>query len=456
MRRYFLIFGSAPVVTALLFACEDDTSPRAGAFGFDASVPGFSDAAPFTEASVPPAAPKVTVTVVGASGPKANVRIVFHDGAGAVLETKVTGADGKASSTGALPVMASALLGTGSERHIVTWTAIENGDDLVIRDPASSRSVGSFDVTLPTLPLGSVGVDLFAGECFAFTDTTSASVTLSEACAAPLVSVLASSRDEGSQVAAYSFRKGNAISPDAGAVSVSTSAWSTPVGVTLSATNVPESASASASLLQIADGHGYPAGNEQSLANGPASFPTASGFADALQGSINLFTGAGSRQVIAKRVALGDAIAFDASQVLPAITGATVTGDNARRPVFTWTSSSTASADGGLVRARFFGSEDASYAWTIIVPPGATSVTAPAMPADADSFLPTLTDAGAATVFLDPEVAFVEAESLPSYAAFRRVQGSLLGVQTSLGAITLPAMPTNGTYRATAYMQQPL
>jgi hypothetical protein len=166
---------------------------------------------------------------------------------------------------------------------------------------------------------------------------------------------------------------------------------------------------------------------------------------------MHLFTGTGSRQVIAKRVAPADAIAFDASQVLPAITGATVTGDNARRPVLGWTSTSTASADGGLVRVRFFGSEDASYAWTIIVPPGTTTATAPAMPAEADSFLPSLTDAGAATVFFDPEVAFVEAEPLPSYAAFRRVQGTLLGVQTSLGAITLPAMPTNGTYRATAY-----
>jgi hypothetical protein len=459
MRRALFLLGPSLVLAGAVFACEDESGSGGGpSFGLDSGVSPFDGSSPGFEASIPdggspdapPGPPQVTVTVTDKTGPSANVRVVFHDAAGAVLETKLTGADGKATSSGTLPAMASALVGNSSNRHIVTWTGLENGDDLAVRNDTNDEPLGRYDVQL--LPFdGAFSYEALAGGCSNGDEDTTISLNLYRSCVGAQSSVLARARDANNIVLGHSFKKGNAVPTDGGAIAVATGTWQAGTDVTITATNIPDGAFANADLLEVADGHGYSAG-ERGFDGNSLTFTSATGFADALQANVSIFPESlGSRQVIAKRGLPTSTITIDGAQALPAITGTEISGTDARRPVLAWTSSSTAASDGGLVRVGFFGPEDANYDWTFVVAPGATTVTAPAMPPEAESFLPSAGDAGP-TSFRDPEVVFVEADVLPSYTAFRRQQGALVSLEQSIGGFSFPAMPQNGTYRATSYV----
>ena len=69
---------------------------------------------------------------------------------------------------------------------------------------------------------------------------------------------------------------------------------------------------------------------------------------------------------------------------------------------------------------------------------------------EAAGWIPDLPDAGG-TWFEVPEVLFVDASSLPSYAAFRRTAGTLIE-KDAYGPRELNAvLPQNGTLRATSW-----
>ena len=465
MRRAALVFGPFTLLAGAIFACEDDPSGAGGPpFLLDGSTPAFDggqqpfdSGGPNPEASpdAPSGPPSVTVTVTGRTGPAANVRVVFHDASGAVLETKLTDANGKAKSTGALPAMASALMAVGSQHEIMTWTGLEDGDDLVVREPdtyESEERIGTYQVTLPG-PFDDTGTtryDLRVGDCSgSWQGEGPATVSLYRFCVpGDKSSVLVRALDPNYQIIGQSFKKANPVPTDGGTVDVVTSAWAPPSTVTVTATNTPVDQSIDVDLLEIADGYGYADGFSHSLENGSAIFHTANGFAEALQSTL-YFYGGSSRQMITKRVAAGPTIEFDASQVLPLLETAEISGTDSRRPVISWTGN-TAGTDGGLVRVDFFGAEGGNYHWTFVVPPGSTSVTAPAMPAEADSFLPPATDAGP-EAFQWPELVFVEADVIPTYKEFRRMQGALAPAGTSF-AFSVPTLPLNGTYRTTSWV----
>lgn len=469
MRRVVLFFGSSTLLIAGVLACGDcpkdlgggavsldgSVPPTDGGPSFDGTVPDGAtpDAAtPDADAAEPPPT-TVTVTVTGRTGPTANVRVVFHDASGAVLETKLTGADGKATSGGSVPpAMATALVASGSERHLVTWTGLEGGDDLALRDVETSDPVGTYDVTLPDpIPdAGVVGSVLLAGDCKAFGGVTGGTLKVSGRCVGTESAVLARAMDVDENVLGYSFKKANPVLSDGGVVAVEAGAWSAGSNVTVSATNISAGVPGSASLLEIVNGQEFRSRFRQEFNGNSTTFLTATGFADALQANVFFYPSVGSTQSISKRVAPTDTISVDASQVLPAITAATIGGTDARRPVLSWTSTSTTGTDGGIVHVGFRGAAHNTYQWTFVVPPGSTTVTAPAMPGEAESFLPANGDAGP-TAFHDPEVVFIEADVLPGYTAFRRQQGALVGLRTPFGGFSLPATSLDGIYRATAY-----
>ena len=174
-------------------------------------------------------------------------------------------------------------------------------------------------------------------------------------------------------------------------------------------------------LLEIADGsatNGYVSTLE------PTTFTTAKGFADALQANASLYASAGQVQVIAKRFAPAAAIAFDLSQALPPITGATDLGQ--RR--------ATAGAEldldvhgGGrrwdrsraLLRCRSTRPSTGRSSWRPVQRRSPRlrcrrKRRASCPPADAGP-----------SVFASPSVMFLEADTLPSYAAFRRQHGTI-------------------------------
>jgi hypothetical protein len=93
-----------------------------------------------------------------------------------------------------------------------------------------------------------------------------------------------------------------------------------------------------------------------------------------------------------------------------------------------------------------------SRSWTFIVPPTATSVTAPQMPAEASSWLPD-NDAGA-PFFDDPEVEFGESDAIPGYREFRAGEGLVVPNREPLEDMTL-LMPTNATLKVTGWKQLP-
>lgn len=457
MRKFLLVVCGpmALLAATALVACETETSDGPGpSFGVDGSTSPFDgsglDSATPSDGSAPDAAAagQVTVRISDRSGPRASVRVVFHDASGAVLETKLTGADGKATSSGALPAMASALVARGTDRDIVTWTGLEAGDELALRELVPGSLLGQYDVTLPGPFGGATSYDVRAGDCSAFTEGTSALLDLYPGCVSQQGAVLARASDLAGATLAHAFKKGATYPTDGGALAVAMGAWQTPTNVTVNATGLGPSG-ADAELVEIADGIGFRS-FEQTLEESSTAFATATGFSDAHQASLLLYPQPGAKQIVARRAAPAATIALDAAQALPPITATAISGGSARRPVLTWTSSSTAAADGGLVRVRFFGPQDASYHWTFVIPPGATTVTAPAMPDEANAFLPTAIDGGP-TDFESPEVVFVESDVIPSYAVFRRQQGTLIGLETSFAGFSLPAMPMNGTYRATAF-----
>jgi hypothetical protein len=162
----FLLLVPA-TIAGLAFGCGDDTttiassapdggstedgSQRGSEGGLDPSVPAVPDAttdaaldAP-SEADADAGSPSVTVHVFTKRGPVANVTVVFHDVDGSVLETKLTSADGKASSSGSTPAMATAVVPDGSgDQYVTTWTNVEAGDELSLEARVAPSRRSSF------------------------------------------------------------------------------------------------------------------------------------------------------------------------------------------------------------------------------------------------------------------------------------------------------------------------
>ena len=94
-----------------------------------------------------------------------------------------------------------------------------------------------------------------------------------------------------------------------------------------------------------------------------------------------------------------------------------------------------------------FGTEGFHGTWTFVVPPTATSVRVPEIPAASSPLTP---DAGVGFDSI-PLVASVEASFVPNYAALRSVFASLPATGYPNKAVMLPPLPSDGTVRVTAF-----
>ncbi|HVJ88386.1 MAG TPA: hypothetical protein VM580_01195 [Labilithrix sp.] len=453
MRRTAVVLAPVTFLAGAIFACQDDPDGFNGpTFELDGGTPGYdASTAPDAPPDAPPPPPAVTVKVVDEHGPQADVRVVFHDANGEVLETKLTGADGKATSVGALPAMASALIVRDGGHEIVTWTGLEDGDELAVHampeigEASEDPSIGSFAVTAPPTESSWTAT---ASDC----SGEGSQINLYRNCApAPTTAVRVTSSSNPPE---FAFAKGITVPTDGGVVPVSTGEWTEAMTVDVNATNSPDDHFSAAYFIEIADGYPYTAigGNEGS---GPPYY-VGPGFADALQASFvirhNDFEERHKAQLIAKRVPPTETIDIDLAQVLPKIEEASVGGESVRRPEFSWTGN-TANTDGGIVRIRFGGIDQGEYHWTLVVPPGSSTVKAPALPTEAASFLPA-EDAIFGETYATPHIVFVEADFLSSYKEFRQQQGSLVTMNRLndfTRSLTPPPMPVNGTVRATAW-----
>jgi len=431
--------GLALPVASGLAACESDSntgpstvpSPEAGDF----DAPGSPDApvAP-VDSAVPSGA--VSLTVKGNGGaPLNDVTVVFHDAAGAVIETKSTSGAGVAVSTGATPAMVSVLLKGNVDWRIVTWTGVEAGDALAMNLVATFANAGAYDVSLSAVFDGATTYVARTGDCASsvppWTGVGSKTLNLRAECVGAKNGVVVQARDATSLLA-YAFAK-DVAAPGAAPVPVTVGAFAAPTPVAVSLSNVPGDTNGSfVNLDEIVGTVGFPNTNGDEEGS-TTTFQTATGFAEALQGSAYVNLSEGSFQGMTRRVAApaaAGALTFDFATALPRITNPTTTTTDPKRPELAWTHASPQTkADGGLVQIQW-AFADTQFSWTFVVPPTASTVKAPALPAVADEYFP----AGAS--FNDPVVVYFDADVVPSYAVFRRQAG------TSFDATRIDTFPT--------------
>ena len=457
MRRSALLLAPLAAAAAL-FACEDDTV-TGGGVPFTPPDGGGFDAPPLPDAAPDASSTDVTVAVQRMGKPAADVLVVFHDAAGAVIGTAKTGADGKAASSGPTPKMASVLLGSAKDlrRHILTWVDVEAGDQLLASDVAEESNPGTFSIAFAGsfADAGATSYSASVGECTAFTADPLQAVTVFPGlgCYGPQNAALGRAF-QGANVVGYAFAKGApALPTDGGAQSVTLGAWAPPQLVDVAEANPPQGALVSTMLLEVASGLSFP--NHEQVVGNPNQFKVAQGFADAVQGvaiaELDSQNGL-ARLLAARRVAPAANLALDFAAALPAITDSTADVSSPRRPQIGWTSAAPLTAsDGGAVRLRWFGQGEDSYAWSFIVPPTATSVKAPAMPAEAADWLPS--DEAGATPFDDPQIAFAESDLLAGYRAFRATQGLVVPL-VSPTADPSVALPQNGSLKISNFVKQ--
>jgi hypothetical protein len=439
MRRAVLLVLGSIAATGLAFACGDDgDSPAATS---DAGRPNTSvDPSSDGGTGDGAVAGSVKVTVIGAAGPKAGLRVIFHDEVGAVIDTKLTDQDGNASITGTLPHMASVVLSNGT--HLVTWVGVENGDVLSVEDPEPANlagtPLGKFGVTVPAAFTGADRYVYYASGCrTAVTPELTATVPYFAFCARSPGTVLVRAQNGASELG-YAFKKGNPLLTDAGTQAIQTSAWAPTtrfeIGHQMGEFTFSE-------LLEISDNIAYRSGRGQAETFDLAVYPVTTGLADELQVTVqSVRTGA----MLIKRIPPASRVEFAPADLLPAISRPSIDTSNPKRPILAW-ASKTNGTDGGMVFLSFGpNGVPPKYKWTLIVPPGTNRVEAPAMPPELDNLWST---DGGTVVYQTDQLIFAEADVIGSYADFRRQPPLAPAPRPAVESLLLALMPSKGYYR---------
>lgn len=471
MRLRLLLLTSLAAIAALV-ACEDDSgTPNPGTFdpdsgtytppdasSQDANVPQ-GDASPDATTDAEPPATDVTVHVTNGKGPAANVTIVYHDASGAVIGTSKTDATGTAKSTGATPAQVTALLGRGSAKNLLTWTSVAAGDELFANDvDGGEEAAPNLDVTLPGPYANAYLYTAQIGTCTGSSGQSgSVQLYLYGDCAKAKNAVLATALGDGLPLA-FAFKKGVELPTDGGVATTTVGAWAAPSTFTIAASHAPVDTYVDGWLAQIADGSSLPS-DVRGLGEDPTTFHFASAFADGLQPAAFVQEGRSVVSLVERVATSATSASFDFATALPKITEANVDATDALHPNLTWTAAAPLTAsNGGFVTVSFYDGRDASMTWSFVVPPSATSVKAPSLPAEADDWAPRAADGGSdASSFSDPEVLFVESGVIADYKFFRREAGRLLpnDYAGDYRRAARAILPTVGKLRATAFAIQP-
>lgn len=487
--RSFVVSIAVPVACIsgallLVAACEDSDSGSGG--GFDAGAEGSitptptstsTTPGPLPDAAVPDAGPKVVTVRVRDKGnqPIASASVLFSNAAGDALGTVQTNAAGTA--TFAAPAGSQVTVGFGDELtpRLLTITAVEPGDDLLAVDvnPGASSPSRSVRVeALPANPPDAPQTLIRMGDCSRVLVVPPTSATFSPECTQGSQTVpLLVERVNGSDVAGWTAAKGVTFLADGGETPVTFPAWNTTtVGQTVTATNAADAGNNFyVSFGEIANGvvirsteYAGPPGNDPSL-----SFRAHPGFGDALQAGAMAYdysvaNGGGvgilGAAVRAAAPTADGGVTIEWGNRLPGLTSAGIDAGAPTRPSVAWTSAgSLANADGTYVILFWNEPRDAGTAlgsWTILAPPTATSVQTPALPAGFKSAPRTV-----ASYESPPRIVAVEASFVPGYAQLRAAAAALTPGDTVLvgngspSSANVPALPTNGTVRFSAYTQ---
>jgi hypothetical protein len=431
------------------------------------------------EAAVDAGPLPITVTVVLPSGaPESGIVVAFQSAAGAVVTTATTGLTGTVVELVAAGSQVTAALGTAASPSLVTIQDVAPGDALTIVDNSGSSMPSSeiVNITLPpeTWDAASTGVELHSGDqC---EDPGGDPIYLEPSCESlgefPILAIATGAVGEY----AYTYKKGNVAVPDAGledggvlAVTVTQPWASSAVTQTISAVNAPPAPDAGGVANQqvnfyyeeVAGGVPYSESPATTADDGGvqnAGFVAHTGYPDfvqveafdsisALGGSAFSFVAAATRTA---PPATSENATLDLSK-LPFFTSSavdTTDGGTPEQPTVTWTSAGSFAASDGIVTAMQWyaaptdGGEAYTYgSWTILAPPTATSVQAPALPSQLAAWAP----AANAGYYSPPSVAAVQASFLTGYPQLRAQFGSLPLFNTNGNLLSLPPLPVNGT-----------
>lgn len=452
--RSLALFALLAPFALVGIACEESSSSSSGGLGSPDSgfaIPDGSTQTPdatVPDAAVPDAAPRtgLGVTVVRAKAPVADVRVILHDATGAVTGDLKTDAAGTVAVATA-PSMVTVIATKYEENYPITYLGVIEGDRLVVDldVPGEPEPVGAYSVTLTGPVTDAAQIIVSASEyCTTSAEDTSAPVIvgLFPQCVGAQNALLARARDESYRSLAFSFAKGLAT-PAAGATAVlpALPAFSPGTSVALTTTNVPD-VSTRAHLFALTGDRPYSLGEPSGDPTAGFTFPVPTGFADAYQASLEVY-GDGLGVIVKREPATATSIAFDATTLLPSITNIVLPEVLTPRPRVTWTSSAPlTAADGGEVELIWYRGEASQLRWKLVVPPGTTEVTIPAMPADVP---PMPTEDASLSV---ADIRFVEATQIADYAALKALPISVLAGDTY--SYVLRALPSNGTLRVSA------
>ncbi len=503
MKRSLWLLGSSLGALALAnlpAACvsNTDTAPGGsdsgtppegdgGSPGSDASQPindaALSDAGADTSiADADAAAQPLTLKVLLLGAPEQGIHVVFQDATGVVITSADTDATGTVTQLVAAGSQVTVLLGTTTSPNLVTLTDVAPGDVLTVVDTEnesfSSNSV-SFTLPAPTWDASGSTEQVHAGSC----QVTLPGILYPQPfCqSGGVFPVLARALDSTGQELAYTYQGGNVLDPDGGLPDgdttvpvVVTRPWATSTATaTITVTNPPPQTIDGGQVStanRVSVSYSEVSGNVPlSLLSGAGStiddagtqtvgYVMHPGYPDFVQAAAydDFNTGYGSVEMIvagatrAAATATSQSLSLDLSS-LPPIVAASIDSSSAgtiAQPNVTWTSAGSLSAANGIfVQAQWYqtipldggGASYVSGTWTILAPPTATSVHAPALPA---SFAPWIPGVGSSWTTL-PRVGAIKASFVPGYAALRAQFGSLpfmSGYQ-----IVVPTLPVNGT-----------
>ena len=467
---------------------ESGTPPQADSspFGEDTGAPTRDGGRPPTDAgadtTVVDAGPEpLTLTVLLLGAPEPGVNVVFQDDTGAVVATATTGTDGMVTQFVTAGSQVTALLGSPQGPNLVTIQGVAPGDTLTVVDTTSNSPATGENVTV-TLPVATwdasgTAEEVYAGRCY---NPPSYPLYLSANCETagqfPLLALAVDSTSQ--QEVAYTYQLGNLAQPEGGLPDGDTSLpiaitlpWETSTATaTLTSTNPPglpddggttsTADGVSLAYYEVAEGIPFsvPLARGDTIDDGgtkSGEFAMHPGYPGFIQGQafdlVNtpngiVVEGAATR---AAPQATSLAMSFDLS-TLPLITATsieTTDGGTTLQPNVTWTSTgSLSAADGIYISAQWFSSAATEAGtvyvdgtWTILAPPTATNVRAPALPASLAAWAPSAT----ASFNSRPRVGAVQASFVTDYAGFRAQFGGLSIL--SGYEIVLPTLPVNGT-----------
>jgi len=384
-----------------------------------------------------------TVKLVGVLGPLQGVPVIFHDSEGTVVDVVISDDSGTAQAIigpGAMVTLADSgvefSVSFGGETKLYTVTGVNPGDTITFGvDSDPWQTVAQINVSLPGAFAGAslYAVSVGCGEASTSEPGTPIALEVPAACvrAGNLIDLLVIALDDGENILGYTSAVGFPINLG-GVVGVNPPAWSTGMASTsLNLTNAPPSSTGAETKFGLVSGvgefivdhsNGSFVGNSLAL---PHSYPL--GFASGLRYLLCVFHSSGTQaenvSYILRRITgnvpstIGHDLAID---VLAIISSALLGINTPSRPSvsFTVEDGDLATADGGIVVVQWMDGGGGTFEWAIMIAPGTTIVTVPALPDLIGDLRPT-----AQSQYLPPRVAIFDADFIDNYDVFRTVFG---------------------------------